>query len=168
MEPRKQTIELAGKTLTLETGVMAKQSAGSVTVTYGDTVVLCAVNAEAEPRVGLNFFPLSVEYRERFYAAGKIPGGYFKREGRPAEKEILAARLTDRPIRPLFPDEFRCETQVMINLLSTDQETPADILGTIGTSVAIMLSDIPWKGPVAAVRLGYIDGKPVVNPHPAD
>ena len=91
MEPRKQTIELAGKTLTLETGVMAKQSAGSVTVTYGDTVVLCAVNAESEPRVGLNFFPLSVEYRERFYAAGKIPGGYFKREGRPAEKEILAA-----------------------------------------------------------------------------
>ncbi len=164
MEPRKQTIELAGKTLTLETGVMAKQSAGSVTITYGDTVVLCAVNAEPEPRVGLNFFPLSVEYRERFYAAGKIPGGYFKREGRPAEKEILAARLTDRPIRPLFPEEFRCETQVMINLLSTDQETPADILGTIGTSVAIMLSDIPWKGPVAAVRLGYMDGKPVVNP----
>ena len=98
MEPRKQTIQLAGKTLTLETGVMAKQSAGSVTITYGDTVVLCAVNAEPEPRVGLNFFPLSVEYRERFYAAGKIPGGYFKREGRPAEKEILAARLTDRPI----------------------------------------------------------------------
>ncbi len=164
MEARKQTIELAGKTLTLETGVMAKQSAGSVTVQYGDTVVLCAVNAETDAREGIDFFPLSVEYRERFYAAGKIPGGYFKREGRPAEKEILSARLTDRPIRPLFPKEFRCETQVMINLLSSDQETPADILGTVGTSVALMLSDIPWNGPVAAVRIGHIDGKPVINP----
>jgi len=164
METRKQTIELAEKTLTLETGVMAKQSAGSVTVQYGDTVVLCAVNAANDAREGIDFFPLSVEYRERFYAAGKIPGGYFKREGRPAEKEILSARLTDRPIRPLFPKEFRCETQVMINLLSTDQETPADILGTIGTSVALLLSDIPWNGPVGAVRIGYIDGKPVINP----
>ena len=143
MEPRKQTIELAGKTLTLETGVMAKQSSGSVTVTYGETVVLCTVNAEREPKKGINFFPLSVEYRERFYAGGKIPGGYFKREGRPGEKEILSARLTDRPIRPLFPKEFQCETQVMINLLSSDQENPADILGTIGTSVALLLSDIP-------------------------
>lgn len=164
MEARKQTIELADKTLTFETGVMARQSAGAVTVTYGDIVVLCAVNAETEPREGINFFPLSVDYRERFYAAGKIPGGYFRREGRPSEKEILASRLTDRPIRPLFPKEFKCETQVMINLLSSDQETPADVLGTIGTSVALMLSDVPWNGPVAAVRLGYIDGKPVVNP----
>ncbi len=164
MEPRKQTIELAGKTLTLETGVMAKQSSGSVTVTYGETVVLCTVNAEREPKKGINFFPLSVEYRERFYAGGKIPGGYFKREGRPGEKEILSARLTDRPIRPLFPKEFQCETQVMINLLSSDQENPADILGTIGTSVALLLSDIPWNGPVASVRLGLIDGKPIINP----
>lgn len=164
MEERKQAIELAGKTLTFETGVMAKQSAGAVTVRYGDTVVLCAVNAENESREGINFFPLSVEYRERYYAAGKIPGGYFKREGRPAEKEILSARLTDRPIRPLFPKHFQCETQVMINVLSSDQETPADILGTIGTSVALMLSDIPWGGPIASVRLGQIDGKPIINP----
>ncbi|MBH31669.1 MAG: polyribonucleotide nucleotidyltransferase [Candidatus Marinimicrobia bacterium] len=164
MQARKQTIDLAGKTLTLETGVMAKQSAGSVTVQYGDTIILCAVNAANDSREGIDFFPLSVEYRERFYAAGKIPGGYFKREGRPAEKEILSARLTDRPIRPLFPKEFRCETQVMINLLSTDQETPADILGTIGSSVALLLSDIPWNGPVGAVRIGYIDGKPLINP----
>ena len=164
MEPRKQTIELAGKTLTLETGVMAKQSSGSVTVTYGETVVLCTVNAESQPKKGINFFPLSVEYRERFYAGGKIPGGYFKREGRPGEKEILSARLTDRPIRPLFPKDFQCETQVMINLLSSDQENPADILGTIGSSVALLLSDIPWNGPVASVRLGLVDGKPIINP----
>tara|TARA_B100000029_G_scaffold206589_1_gene204332 strand:+ start:7893 stop:10097 length:2205 start_codon:yes stop_codon:yes gene_type:complete len=164
MEPRKKSIEIAGKTLTLETGLMAKQSSGSVTVTYGETVVLCTVNAEKEQKKGINFFPLSVEYRERFYAGGKIPGGYFKREGRPGEKEILSARLTDRPIRPLFPKEFQCETQVIINLLSSDQENPADILGTIGSSVAILLSDIPWNGPVASIRIGLIDGKPVINP----
>ena len=164
MSVKKETIELAGKSLTLETGLMAKQSSGSVVVTYGDTVVLVAVNADKNPRVGISFFPLSVEYRERTYAAGKIPGGFFRREGRPSEKEILASRLTDRPIRPLFPDGFRCETQVMINLLSTDQENPADILGSLGASVALMLSDIPWNGPIAAVRMGMIDGKPVLNP----
>ncbi|MFQ6673501.1 MAG: polyribonucleotide nucleotidyltransferase, partial [Fidelibacterota bacterium] len=164
MKTRKRSMEIGGRTLTLETGVMAKQSAGSVTVTYGDTVVLVAVNANREPREGIDFFPLSVEYRERAYAGGKIPGGFFKREGRPSEKEILASRLTDRSIRPLFPRAFRCETQVMINLLSTDQENPADILGTIGTSAALMLSDIPWNGPVATVRIGSVHGKPVLNP----
>jgi len=160
----KKSMELGGRTLTLETGVMAKQSAGSVLLTYGETVILVAVNASPEPREGIDFFPLSVEYRERGYAAGKIPGGYFKREGRPTEKEILAARLTDRPIRPLFPDGFRCETQIFINLLSTDQENPADVIGTIGTSAALMSSDIPWNGPIAAVRIGLIDGKMVLNP----
>lgn len=164
MEIKRETIELAGKSLTLETGLMAKQSSGSVVLTYGDTVVLVAVNSDKNPREGIDFFPLSVEYREPAYAAGKIPGGFFRREGRPSEKEILASRLTDRPIRPLFPDGFRCETQVMINLLSTDQENPADILGTLGASVALMLSDIPWNGPTAAVRMGMIDGKPVLNP----
>lgn len=164
MEARKLSMELGERTLTLETGVMAKQSGGSVIVTYGDTVVLVAANAAKEPREGIDFFPLSVEYRERAYAGGKIPGGFFKREGRPSEKEILASRQTDRPIRPLFPDGFLCETQIMINLLSTDQENPADILGTIGSSVALMLSDIPWNGPVVAVRLGIIDNKPVLNP----
>lgn len=164
MEMKKETIELAGQSLTLETGQMAKQSSGSVVLTYGDTVILVAVNSDKNPREGIDFFPLSVEYRERAYAAGKIPGGFFRREGRPSEKEILASRLTDRPIRPLFPDGFRCETQVMINLLSTDQENPADILGTLGASVALMLSDIPWNGPIAAVRVGMIEGKPVLNP----
>jgi len=164
MNINKLSMELGSRTLTLETGVMAKQSGGSVMVSYGDTRVLVAVTAELEPREGLGFFPLSVEYRERAYAGGKIPGGFFKREGRPSEKEILASRQTDRPIRPLFPEGFLCETQVMINLLSTDQENPADVLGTIGASVALMLSDIPWNGPIAAVRLGIIDDKPVLNP----
>lgn len=150
--------------MTLESGAMAKQSAGSVLVTYGDTVVLVAVNADPKPREGIDFLPLSVEYRERAYAGGKIPGGFFKREGRPSEKEILASRLTDRAIRPLFPKRFRCDTQVMINLLSTDQENPADVLGTVGASAALMQSDIPWTGPLAAVRVGFIEGKAVLNP----
>ncbi|MCH8010996.1 MAG: polyribonucleotide nucleotidyltransferase [Candidatus Marinimicrobia bacterium] len=160
----KHSMDLAGRTLTIESGEIAKQSAGSVIVRYGDTVVLSAVNATSEPREGIDFFPLTVDYRERAYAGGKIPGGYFKREGRPSEKEILASRLTDRPIRPLFPEEFRCETQVLISLLSTDNENPGDVLGTIGTSVAIMLSDIPWNGPIASVNLGFIGGRPVLNP----
>ncbi|MFQ6607779.1 MAG: polyribonucleotide nucleotidyltransferase [Fidelibacterota bacterium] len=164
MKEIKKSMEIGDRTLTLETGTMARQSAGSVLVTYGETVILVAVNANPEPREGIDFFPLSVEYRERGYAAGKIPGGYFKREGRPTEKEILAARLTDRPIRPLFPEGFRCETQIFINLLSTDQENPADTIGTIGTSVALMASDIPWNGPIAAVRIGLIDGKMILNP----
>jgi len=164
MTLKKSTIEIGGKKLTVETGVLAKQSAGAVTVRYGDTIVLCAVNSSDKPKEGINFFPLQVEYREKFYGAGKIPGGYFKREARPSEKEILSARLTDRPIRPLFPEEFKCETQVIINLLSSDQENPGDILGTIGASIALMISDIPWNGPVASLRLGFIDGKTIVNP----
>jgi polyribonucleotide nucleotidyltransferase len=160
----KKSMELGGRTLTLETGTMARQSAGSILLTYGETVILVAVNSSSSPREGIDFFPLSVEYRERGYAAGKIPGGYFKREGRPTEKEILAARLTDRPIRPLFPEGFRCETQIFINLLSTDQENPADTLGTIGTSVALMSSDIPWNGPIAAVRVGLVNDKMILNP----
>ncbi|MFQ6615428.1 MAG: polyribonucleotide nucleotidyltransferase [Fidelibacterota bacterium] len=164
MNIRKHSVELAGRTLTLESGVMAKQSAGSVLVTYGDTVVLVAVNADPDPREGIDFLPLSVEYRERAYAGGKIPGGFFKREGRPSEKEILASRLTDRAIRPLFPKEFRCDTQVMINLLSTDQENPADVLGTIGASSALMQSNIPWSGPLASVRVGFANGKALLNP----
>jgi len=164
MTLKKSTIEIGGKKLTVETGVLAKQSAGAVTVRYGDTIVLCAVNSSDKPKEGINFFPLQVEYREKFYGAGKIPGGYFKREARPSEKEILSARLTDRPIRPLFPEEFKCETQVIINLLSSDQENPGDILGTIGASIALMISDIPWNGPVASLRLGFVDGKTIVNP----
>ena len=137
--------EIAGKTMRLETGKVARQSNGSVMVTYGETVILAAVNSSKEPREDIDYFPLQVEYREKHYAGGKIPGGFFKREARPSEKEIIGSRLTDRPLRPLFPDGFNAETQVMINLLSYDGENHGDILGTIGASAALLISDIPSK-----------------------
>lgn len=159
-----KSIELADRTLTLETGRLAKQADGAVLVRYADTVALVTAVAMKEETPDRGFFPLSVEYREKTYAAGRIPGGFFKREGRPSEKEILGARLTDRPIRPLFPDGFQSETQVIINILSADAENPPDILGIIGASVALGISDIPWNGPVAGVRVGSVDGKIRLNP----
>ncbi len=156
--------EFGGRTLTLETGKLAEQAMGACTVQYGDTIVLATAIGEREAREGLDFFPLTVEYEERMYAAGKIPGGFIKREGRPTEAATLAARLTDRPIRPLFPKGYRSEVQVIITVLSADQENDPDILGVIGASTALMLSGIPFQGPVAAARVGYIDGKLVVNP----
>lgn len=159
-----KTIELAGRTLILETGRLARQADGAVMVRYGDTVVLAAVVASKTPKENADFFPLSVEYREKAYAAGKIPGGFFKREGRPSEKEVLSARLVDRPIRPLFPKQFHCETQITIQVLSSDKENDADCLGMIGASAALTLSDIPFAGPIGAVRIGRIDGQFVVNP----
>ena len=160
----KKEIELAGRTLSLETGRMAKQADGAVLVRYADTVALVTAVASREVAPDRGFFPLSVEYREKTYAAGRIPGGFFKREGRPSEKEVLGARLTDRPIRPLFPDGFQSETQIIINVLSADIENAPDILGIIGASAAMSISDIPWNGPVAGVRVGWIDGKVVLNP----
>ncbi len=157
-------IDLCGNTLKIETGQVARQSAGSVLVTYGETTILCAVNAAKTVREDVDFFPLQVDYRERHYAAGKIPGGFFKREARPSEKEILTSRLTDRPIRPLFPKSFKFETQVIITALSSDGENPPDVLAGIGASTALMISDIPWNGPIATVRVGQIDGKFVINP----
>ncbi len=157
-------IKIQDKTIKLETGKIAKQTSGSVMVTSGETVVLvtvCASKGDAEDR---GFFPLSVDYREKFYAAGRIPGGFFKREARPSEKEILAARLTDRPLRPLFPKGFINETIVSINVLSYDGENEPEVLGTIGASAAIAISDIPWDGPVASVSIGRIDEKFVINP----
>ena len=157
-------IKIQDKTIKLETGKIAKQTSGSVMVTSGETVVLvtvCASKGDAEDR---GFFPLSVDYREKFYAAGRIPGGFFKREARPSEKEILAARLTDRPLRPLFPKGFINETIVSINVLSYDGENEPEVLGTIGASAAIAISDIPWDGPVASVNIGRIDEKFVINP----
>ena len=153
----------AGRKLVLETGRMAKQAHGACLVQYGETVALCTVTAQDRP-THLPFFPLTVEYRTRSYAAGKIPGGFFKREGRPAEQEVLAARLIDRPIRPLFPDGFQNETQVMVHVLSADQENDADVLGMIGTSVALNLSKIPFEEPIAGVRIGRIQGQWVLNP----
>jgi polyribonucleotide nucleotidyltransferase len=155
---------IAGKTMRLETGRIARQSNGSVLVTYGETTVLAAVNAAKEPREDIDFFPLQVEYREKHYAGGKIPGGFFKREARPAEHEVLTSRLTDRPIRPLFPKGFKNETQVMITVLQSDGENMADVLAGVGASAALMTSTIPWNGPIATVRVGRVDGVYVINP----
>lgn len=152
----------------IETGKVAKQADGAVTVQYGGTVVLTTVVAKKEPREGVDFLPLTVDYRERTYAAGKIPGGYFKREGRPTEKEILTSRLIDRPIRPLFPDSFYNEIQIMSTVLSADGENNPDILGVIGASAALAISPIPFEGPIGAVRIGYRDGQFLVNPKYSD
>lgn len=160
----KHEIEIGGRIMSISTGQVAKQSAGSVIVTYGDTTVLTAVNASKDPREDIDYFPLQVEYRERHYAGGKIPGGFFKREARPSEHEILTSRLTDRPIRPLFPKSFKCETQVIITTLSSDGENMADVLAGVGASCALMISDIPWNGPVASVRVGRNNQEFLINP----
>ena len=152
-----------GRQLFVETGKMALLANGSVTIRQGDTVVLVTV-CSAQPREGIDFFPLSVEYRERFAAAGMIPGGYFKREGRPTEKEILTARMTDRPLRPLFPEGFINEVQVVSTVISADGENEPDVLSILGASIAMMVSDIPFGGPVGALRVGRINGEFVANP----
>jgi polyribonucleotide nucleotidyltransferase len=155
--------QFAGRPLLLETGRLAKQAAGSAVVRFGDTMVLAAVTVS--PNVStLPFFPLTVEYREKTYAAGKIPGGFLKREGRPSDKEILASRLIDRSIRPLFPEGFKNEVQVFVTVLSADQENDADILGVIAASTALSLSPVPWNGPLAGVRVGRVEGNWILNP----
>ena len=155
--------QFAGRPLIIETGKMARQADGSCTVQFGETMVLCAATAQENP-THLPFFPLTVEYRERTYAAGKFPGGFIKREGRPSDKEVLSARLVDRPLRPLFPDGFANETQIFVTVVSADQENDADVLGITGASMALMLSRIPFAGPIAAVRVGRIQGQWVLNP----
>jgi DNA polymerase III epsilon subunit family exonuclease len=161
--PQTFETEFGGRTLTIETGRMARLAGGSVTVRYGDTMVLGTAN-RSEPRPGLDFFPLTVDFEERMYAAGKIPGGFIKRESRPSEAAILAARLTDRPIRPLFPDGYKDDVQLVITVLSTDMENNPDILGTIAASAALSISEVPFLGPIGAVRIGRIDGEFVINP----
>ncbi len=156
--------QIGGKTLRLETGEMAKQAHGAVVARYEDVVVLVTAVAAPAVREGIDFFPLTVDYREKFYAAGKIPGGFIKREGRPGEKEILTSRLIDRPLRPLFPKAYRNETQVIATVLSADQQNDPDILAMIGASAALTVSDIPFLGPVGAVRVGRIEGEFVINP----
>src|ERR671919_3199777 len=153
----------AGRKLVIETGRMAKQAAGSALVQFGDTIVLAAVTV-SDNQSPLPFFPLTVEYREKTYAAGKIPGGFLKREGRPSDKEILASRLIDRSIRPLFPEGFKNEVQVFVTVLSADQENDADILGVIAASLALSLSPVPWNGPLAGVRVGRVEGNWILNP----
>ncbi|MBT7758523.1 MAG: polyribonucleotide nucleotidyltransferase [Rhodospirillaceae bacterium] len=153
-----------GRKLVLEPGHIARQSDGAVMVTYDETSVLCTAVAAREPRVGIDFFPLTVHYVEKTYAAGKIPGGFFKREGRPSEKETLTSRLIDRPIRPLFVDGFRNETQIICTTMSHDLENDPDIAALVGTSAALTISGIPFMGPISAARVGYINGEYVLNP----
>jgi polyribonucleotide nucleotidyltransferase len=156
--------EVAGKTVTFESGRLAGQAGGAVTLQMGTAMIFASTTMSGQPREGIDFFPLSVDYEERMYAGGRIPGSFFRREGRPTENAILTARLTDRPLRPLFPDDLRNEVQVIIYALSTDMETPMDVLAINVASAAMSISDIPWNGPVAAVRIGRINGEMVVNP----
>ncbi|MDD5765606.1 MAG: polyribonucleotide nucleotidyltransferase [Candidatus Marinimicrobia bacterium] len=160
----RKSMTLGGRELSIETGKMAKQASGSVIVRYADTLVLVTATSNLLSAPKQDFFPLQCEYQERAYAAGKIPGGFFKREGRPSEREILGARLIDRPIRPLFADGFFSDTQVIASVISSDQENPGDILGIIGASAALSISEIPFLGPIAGVRVGRIDGEYILNP----
>ncbi|TWA69008.1 polyribonucleotide nucleotidyltransferase [Azospirillum brasilense] len=160
----RKEIEWGGRKLTFETGKIARQADGAVLVTYGETTVLCTVVGAKSPKPGVDFFPLTVNYQEKSFAAGKIPGGFFKREGRPTEKETLVSRLIDRPIRPLFADGFRNETQVICTVLSHDLENDPDIVAMVGTSAALTISGIPFLGPIGAARVGYVDGQYVLNP----
>jgi len=162
--PESVSMELGGRTLTIETGELARQASGSAFVRYGDTCILAAATASANPREGIDFFPLTCDYEERMYAAGKIPGGFIKREGRPSEKATLTARLIDRPIRPLFPEGFRNDIHVICTVLSVDPEVDPDVVAMIGAGAALAVSDIPFDFNVSAVRVGIVDGQYVVNP----
>lgn len=155
---------LAGRPLVIETGKMAQLTNGHCLVRYGDTVVMVNVTASRTPREGVDFFPLSVDYEEKLYSVGKIPGGYIKREGKPSEKAILTSRVIDRPIRPLFPSDLRNDVSVVATVLSVEQDNPPEVAAMIGTSIAISISDIPWNGPIGGVWLGLVDGKYVINP----
>ncbi|MFZ4595551.1 MAG: polyribonucleotide nucleotidyltransferase, partial [Verrucomicrobiaceae bacterium] len=159
-----QTVQLGAGTLEIETGKFAKLADGAVTVRLGDTIVIVTAVSATKVKDGQDFFPLTVEYKEKASAAGRFPGGYFKREGRPTEKEILTCRMTDRPLRPLFPKGYYYDTQVVAILLSADGENDPDILAMNGASAALCVSDIPFAGPVGAVRVGRIDGQFIVNP----
>src|SRR5262245_28757870 len=159
----KESFEWGGRTLTLETGKIARQADGSVLATYGETVVLATAVGAQSAKEGQDFFPLTVNYQERYYAAGKIPGGYFKRERAPTERETLISRLIDRPIRPLFAEGYRNETQVVVQVLSHDMENDPDIVGLVAASAALTISGVPFMGPIGAARVGYIDGEYRLN-----
>src|SRR6201996_414352 len=161
--PHQVTVEVGGRPLILETGKIAKQANGSIVARYGDTVVLTTA-CMAPTANDRDFLPLTVDYRENTYSAGKIPGGFIKREGRPSEKEILTSRMIDRPMRPLFPEGFLCDTQIIAMVLSADPAQDPAVLGIIGAAAALAISDIPFHHLVGAVRVGFIDGKPVANP----
>src|SRR4029078_10459377 len=160
----KESIKLGEKELTVETGRVAKQADGSVVIQYGDTMLLVAAVSAPTPREGVDFFPLTVEYRESNYAAGRIPGNYFRREGRPNEKEVLTSRLIHRPCRPLFAEGYKNETQVIASVISADPDNNPDVIAITGASCALYLSDIPFLNPIAGVRIGWIEGRYIINP----
>src|SRR5213595_2341358 len=161
---QKREIQIGSRRISIETGKLAKQADGSVVVRFGDSVVLVTACHAASPREGIDFLPLTVDYREYAYASGRIPGGFFKREGKPAEKEVLTCRVIDRPIRPLFPPGWRYETQVIALVLSADGENDTDVMAISGASAALALSEIPFQKTIAGVRVGLVDGKYVINP----
>jgi polyribonucleotide nucleotidyltransferase len=163
-EGKQFTATVGKKTLTFETGRLAGQAGGAVTIQLGDTVIFASATMSSEVRPGIDFFPLTVDYEERMYAGGRIPGSFFRREGRPTEEAILTARLTDRPLRPLFPKDLRNDIQIILYSFSTDGENPIDVLAVNAASTALMISDIPWEGPIGAVRVGYLEGQFVINP----
>jgi len=165
-KPMKHTVEteVGGRRLTIETGSVAKQASGAVMMTYGETVLLVTAVSETSAREGKDFLPLTVNYQEKFYAAGKIPGGFFKREGRPTNMDTLTSRLIDRPLRPLFPDNYFFETQIIATVLSADDDNCPDTVALTGASAALAISDIPFGGPVAGVRVGRMNGELIVNP----
>src|SRR5436190_4642513 len=160
----KESIRVGDRDLTVEVGRLAKQADGSCVIRYGDTMVLCAAVGASNPREGIDFFPLTVEYREANYAAGRIPGNYFRREGRPNEKEVITSRLIDRPCRPLFAEGYRNETQVVASVVSADPDNNPDVVAITGASCALYLSDIPFMEPIAGVRIGLIEGRYIINP----
>src|SRR6201990_1121111 len=160
----RKELDWGGRKLILETGKVARQADGAVMARYGDTIVLCTAVGVKSSRPGQDFFPLTVNYQEKAFAAGKIPGGFFKREGRPSEAEVLKSRLIDRPIRPLFPEGFKNEVQVVAPVMSIDNENDPDIVSMIGCSAALTISGIPFFGPIGAARVGYQDGQYILNP----
>ena len=162
---RSYSMELAGRTLTAEIGRVAELANGAVILRYGDTVVLCTATASEKPRAGIDFFPLSIDYEERLYSVGKIPGGFIKREGRPSEKAILTSRCIDRPIRPLFPKDYRNDVCIVATVLSVDQDCSPEVVAMIGASIALCISDIPFTDAVGSVSVGLVDGKLIINPN---
>jgi polyribonucleotide nucleotidyltransferase len=166
-EPTTVSVEVGGRTMTIESGKIAKQAAGTAVVSFGDTTVLVTA-VHSSPRPGIDFFPLTVDFVEKFAASGKIPGGFFKREGRLADREVLVSRFIDRSIRPLFADGYNDDTQVTATVLSYAPEFPADMCAFVGASAALSISEIPFLGPIAAVRIGRLDGEYLINPLPED
>ena len=160
----RKEMDWGGRKLVLETGKMARQANGAVVASYGETVVIATVCAAKEAKADQDFFPLTVNYQEKYYAAGKVPGGFMKREGKPSEREVLISRLIDRPIRPLFPDAFKNEVQVVCTVLSHDKQTDSDIVSMIAASAALTISGVPFLGPIAAAKVGYKDGQYILNP----